>query len=167
MLAQARNLVLQRVSRHAHGKYQCTATNTISTVTSAPTTLDVMCEYSIPSLPCTLPSTLTPAEDTRSSSLTYSFYLPLSCFFCFFTLLSLSLSSCLVYLFFLSLTYSLSPCLVFFCFNFISLPLSLFIILTLPHSLIHLFSLYLPLSSDSLLSIIPSFLHSFILSLIH
>lgn len=42
VLAQARNLVLQRVSRHAHGKYQCIATNAINTVTSAPATLDVM-----------------------------------------------------------------------------------------------------------------------------
>lgn len=44
VLAQARNLVLQRVSRHAVGSYQCTATNAITTVTSAATFLDIMCE---------------------------------------------------------------------------------------------------------------------------
>ncbi|XP_050719762.1 nephrin-like [Eriocheir sinensis] len=42
VLAQGRNLVLQGVSRHAAGSYQCTATNAIATVTSAPAALDVM-----------------------------------------------------------------------------------------------------------------------------
>ncbi|XP_050704823.1 B-cell receptor CD22-like, partial [Eriocheir sinensis] len=42
VLAQGRNLVLQGVSRHAAGSYQCTATNAIATVTSAPATLDIM-----------------------------------------------------------------------------------------------------------------------------
>ncbi|XP_042215655.1 uncharacterized protein LOC121861797 [Homarus americanus] len=45
VLAQGRNLVLQRVNRHARGSYQCSVTNPIDTVTSAPTPLDVMCEY--------------------------------------------------------------------------------------------------------------------------
>ncbi|XP_071520302.1 nephrin-like isoform X2 [Panulirus ornatus] len=42
VLAQGRNLVLQKVNRHARGDYQCTVTNTIDTVTSVPTPLDVM-----------------------------------------------------------------------------------------------------------------------------
>ncbi|XP_045113377.1 uncharacterized protein LOC123505771 isoform X2 [Portunus trituberculatus] len=42
VLAQGRNLVLQRVSRQAAGKYQCRVTNTLATVTSEPAALDVL-----------------------------------------------------------------------------------------------------------------------------
>lgn len=44
VLAQGRNLVLQRVNRQAAGSYQCIATNAISSVTSPSAFLDVMCE---------------------------------------------------------------------------------------------------------------------------
>ncbi|XP_064114069.1 roundabout homolog 3-like isoform X1 [Macrobrachium nipponense] len=42
VLAQGKNLVLQKVSRHAMGNYRCRVTNSIDTVTSAPTSLNVM-----------------------------------------------------------------------------------------------------------------------------
>nr|XP_027220360.1 nephrin-like [Penaeus vannamei] len=42
VLVQGQNLVLQRVTRHAQGRYQCRVTNTIDTVTSSATTLNVM-----------------------------------------------------------------------------------------------------------------------------
>ncbi|XP_064086083.1 uncharacterized protein LOC135201135 [Macrobrachium nipponense] len=42
VLAQGKNLVLQKVSRHARGKYQCRVTNGINTVTSGPAHLNVM-----------------------------------------------------------------------------------------------------------------------------
>ncbi|XP_069958877.1 uncharacterized protein [Cherax quadricarinatus] len=42
VLAQGRNLVLQKVSRQARGHYQCRVSNTIDTVTSEPASLDVM-----------------------------------------------------------------------------------------------------------------------------
>lgn len=44
VLAQGRNLVLQQVSRHSAGSYQCSATNAITTITSDAASLDVMCE---------------------------------------------------------------------------------------------------------------------------
>ncbi|XP_066989164.1 protein turtle homolog A-like [Macrobrachium rosenbergii] len=42
VLAQGKNLVLQKVNRRAMGNYQCRVTNPIDTVTSAPTSLNVM-----------------------------------------------------------------------------------------------------------------------------
>ncbi|XP_053642179.2 uncharacterized protein [Cherax quadricarinatus] len=42
VLAQGRNLVLQKVRREHRGDYQCVVTNAVDTVTSAPTVLDVM-----------------------------------------------------------------------------------------------------------------------------
>ncbi|XP_042881699.1 uncharacterized protein LOC122259178 isoform X2 [Penaeus japonicus] len=42
VLVQGQNLVLQKVTRHAQGRYQCRVTNTIDTVTSSATILNVM-----------------------------------------------------------------------------------------------------------------------------
>lgn len=47
VLVQGQNLVLQRVTRHAQGRYQCRVTNTIDTVTSSATTLNVMCKATV------------------------------------------------------------------------------------------------------------------------
>ncbi|XP_063889992.1 kin of IRRE-like protein 2 [Scylla paramamosain] len=81
VLAQARNLVLQRVSRHAQGKYQCTATNAINTVTSAPATLDVMCEYRHPVSPASRAYLFDPAPLTLPHSSAHLFTL----FYLFFS----------------------------------------------------------------------------------
>ncbi|XP_069163319.1 nephrin, partial [Procambarus clarkii] len=42
VLAQGRNLVLQKVRRHARGEYQCRVTNVVASVTSHPASLDVL-----------------------------------------------------------------------------------------------------------------------------
>ncbi|XP_063604272.1 uncharacterized protein LOC134779872 [Penaeus indicus] len=42
VLVQGENLVMQKVTRHAQGRYQCRVTNTIDTVTSSATILNVM-----------------------------------------------------------------------------------------------------------------------------
>ncbi|KAK7078627.1 hypothetical protein SK128_023509 [Halocaridina rubra] len=42
ILAQGKNLVLQKVRRHSRGKYQCRVSNSIDTVTSAATLLNIM-----------------------------------------------------------------------------------------------------------------------------
>lgn len=47
VLVQGENLVMQKVTRHAQGRYQCRVTNTIDTVTSSATILNVMCKATV------------------------------------------------------------------------------------------------------------------------